>query len=393
MCVDLWYNYEKELGGNNMILDISDATFKNILNDQNLYLPIRWNGSDFSDTLGKLFNHYIKQLELLSNVNGNEYNSIHVNLKDIKRVCGLLIRSVNHYLNGFPSKAYSTFEIIMKLLMSNPLEIYQKSVMEQFEVSGNRLKKNDDLKLFRVVSVQDNKPYSRTRVFHTPYNMRSKVSTSRYSIAGYPSLYLGTTLPLCCEEININPHQSFALASKFKLEKALEYTDTNVRVIELGVKPQDFLNIERGNEIYGRRISKALLDDRSIRSSYLFWYPLIASCSYIRVDKNDPFAAEYIIPQLLMQWVRNEICSNNDDDYDQLVGIRYFSCASIKASDMGFNYVFPTSGKQKSPELPYCSVLAKSFRLTSPVYIHEYDNLHTCEWELTESNDFDFISN
>lgn len=375
-----------------MILDISDASFKNILNDKSLYLPIRWNGSDFAFTLGNLFNHYIKQVESLPNESGYYANRIHVNVKDIKRVCGLLTKAVNHYLNGFPSKAYSSFERVMDVLMDKPLKIYQKSVMEQFEIAGDRYGKDDDLKLFRVVSVEDNKPYSRVRVFHTPYNLRSKVSTSRYSIAGYPSLYLGTTLALCCEEIHMNPHQNFALASIFKLERTLEYTNTNIRVIELGVKPQDFLNVEYNNESHERRISHSLLESSSVRSAYLLWYPLIASCSYIRTNKNDPFAAEYIIPQLLMQWVRNEIGSSKGDEYDQLVGIRYFSCASVKASDMGFNYVFPTSGQQKSAELPYCSVLAKAFRLTNPVYIHEHDNLYTCEWSLIKSDDFDFIT-
>lgn len=374
-----------------MILDISDAIFKNILNDKTLHLPIRWDGTDFSATLDMLFNHYIKRLEVLSSEKDSEYTSIHVYSEDIKRVCGLLIKAVNNYLNGFPSKAYSIFKQTINLLMKTPLKIYQKSVLEQFEASGNRFRRDDELNLFRVVSVPDNKPYSRTRVFHTPYNMRSKVSTSRYSIAGYPSLYLGTTLALCCEETHINPQQIFALASKFNLERTLEYTNMNIQVIELGVKPQDFLNIEHVNDRYSRYIPTELLEDRSIRTAYLFWYPLIASCSYIRVDKRDPFAAEYIIPQLMMQWVRNEICSNKNDDYDQLVGIRYFSCASIKASDMGFNYVFPTSGNQKSLELPYCSVLAKAFRLTTPVYIHEHDNLRTCEQMLTESNDLDFI--
>ena len=93
-----------------------------------------------------------------------------------------------------------------------------------------------------------------------------------------------------------------------------------------------------------------------------------------------------------MQWVRNEIGSNKNEDYDQLVGIRYFSCASVKASDMGFNYVFPTSGTQKSLDIPFCAVLTRAFRLTQPVYIHEFDNLYTCEWYLIKSKDFDFIN-
>lgn len=304
------------------------------------------------------------------------------------KVCDLLIKTVDYYLNVFPSKAYNSFEEVMHILMKQPLQIYQKSVLEQFEnLDGFR---DDKLKLFRAVAVEDNRPYQRTRVFHTPYNLRSKVSTSRYSIAGYPSLYLGTSLGLCYEEIQMNPHKNFAIASMFKLERTLEYTNTNIRVIELGVKPQDFVN-ENSNEYAQRRIPPDMLRGHEVRSAYLLWYPLIAACSYIRVNKKDPFAAEYVIPQLLMQWVRCEIAANRGEDYDHLIGIRYFSCASVKASNMGFNYVFPTSGQQKSADLPYCSVLAKAFRLTNPIYIHEYENIAMCELALKAMHDFDFI--
>lgn len=251
----------------------------------------------------------------------------------------------------------------------------------------------NSLHIERIDPFAKGKTYGRERVFHTPYNLRSKVSTNRYSIAGYPSLYLGTSLELCCEETHINPRQDFALASIFKLERTLEYSNTNIQVIELGVKPQDFLNNRRVNERFERRIESSLLDSSNVRAAYMLWYPLIAACSYIRVNKNDPFAAEYIIPQLLMQWVRSEIGSQQDaeNEYDQLIGIRYFSCASNKASDMGFNYVFPTSGKQKSSSLPYCSVLAKSFYLSKPVYVHEFEYLYECERYLRDLRDFAFI--
>ena len=371
-----------------MIIDISDVLFKQILNDSRLFLPLRWNGSDFSSTLNNLFDYYINKIEMLSKETYNK-DHIRVDTAYIKRLCGSLNKVVNHYMNGFPSNAYISFNKVMNLLMEKPLKIYQKSSTELFEVSKDSLKEDEDLKLFRAVSVDENKPYQRTRVFHTPFNLRSKVSTSRYSIAGYPSLYLGTSLALCCEEIHSNPYQGFTIASMFKLERTIEYTNTNIRVIELGVKPQDFVNVEYNNEIRERRIPRRLLEDENIKSSYLIWYPLIASCSYIRTNKKDPFAPEYIIPQLLMQWVRNEI--RTDDDYDQLVGIRYFSCASVKSSDMGFNYVFPTSGQPKSAELPYCSVLSKAFRLTNPVYIHEYDDIRSCEYHLSKVRDLDFI--
>ena len=104
--------------------------------------------------------------------------------------------------------------------MDRPLRIYQKSVTEQFEDRWNYRNNDDSLKLFHVTSVSNNR--------------------CRYSIAGYPSLYLGTSLDLCREEIHLNPHQDFALASIFKLERTVEYSRTNIQVVELGVKPQDF---------------------------------------------------------------------------------------------------------------------------------------------------------
>lgn len=261
----------------------------------------------------------------------------------------------------------------MNILVETPIRRYRKSTNDLFELSEYQ----DLLNLYRVVGVSDNVPYDRKRVFHTPYNLRSKVSTSRYSIAGYPSLYLGTSIELCEEEVRLNPYDKFAIASLCKIERNLEFCDTEVSVIELALKPQDF--IERNNDRYisKRRFSRTFLDDNEIRESYLIWYPLIAACSYMRVNKSDTFAAEYIIPQLLMQWVRSEL-EKEKGKYDKLIGIRYFSCASMRASDMGFNYVFPSSGKQDS-NLPFCSVLTKAFKLTKPVYIHEFNSISDCE--------------
>lgn len=374
-----------------MILDISDKKFKKLFKNKDFHLPIRWDGYDFATTLNDLFNKYIEQLDLIN-------ENTEIDTRNINLVCNLLVQAVRHYLNGFPPKAYSTFNEVMDILMLQPLKMYQKSAKELFETKRKRYY-GDALSLFRIVSVNDNKPYSRERIFHTPYNLRAKVSTNRYSIAGYPSLYLGTTLDLCCEELHINPKIDLALASIFKIDRNLDYTDINIRVIELGIKPQDFLELDYNNESYRRNISTNLLDTTETRSAYLLWYPLIASCSFIRTDKNDPFAAEYIIPQLLMQWVRNEMgnstnhinnTSNTEHEYEQLVGIRYFSCASVKASNMGFNYVFPTSGRQKSNSLPYCPVLAKAFYLTEPVYINEYDSIRDCERHLERSNNRDY---
>lgn len=317
----------------------------------------------------------------------NAYN-LRIDFGEFLCIKSLLVDAVDQYLNGFPSKAFCLFNALMRVLTQTPLHIYQKSDMDPFAAPSRR--GADVLKLYRAVRVDDNKIYQRKRVFHTPYDLRSKVSASRYSIAGYPSLYLGTSLNLCCKEIHVDPYKKNTLAARFELERHVADSNINIRVIELGIKPQDFLRNREQNEFsrtFGRFVARELLDSSRVRSAYLLWYPLIAACSYIRTNKRDPFAAEYIIPQLLMQWVRGELMAYHDSDPRQLIGIRYFSCASVKASDMGFNYVFPTNGHQISDALPYCDVLARAFRLTAPVYIHEYDSVQTCEDQLSRSLD------
>ena len=73
------------------------------------------------------------------------------------------------------------------------------------------------------------------------------------------------------------------------------------------------------------------------------------------------------------------------------MGIRYFSCASMKASKMGFNYVFPTSGEKMNADSQYCDVLSKTFVLTKPVYIRDFDSIEECEQELKRSTDLQEI--
>ena len=168
---------------------------------------------------------------------------------------------------------------------------------------------------------------------------------------------------------------------------------------ELSIKPQDFLETQvwENDTPHGRERRRGSHDgelwlkDEAVRGAYLMWYPLVAACSYIRVNKADPFAAEYIIPQLLMQWVRDQMRKSHQRGENAVVGIRYFSCASVRASRMGVNYVFPASGVWKWEKKPYCPVLAKTFRVSKPVYIHEFDSIAQCEEKLKWAGDLERI--
>lgn len=384
-----------------MRLDITNDVFRNIFSDEQFNLPIRWDGKDFIEALKNLFKEYCFRVCCNQNENcrlnaywqsasGQLEYSIGCNDRNchaykIKHVCNKIIEIVDAYLNGFPSKAYNIFKYLMKEVIHSPIKIYPKNGWI------NAFEEQDPLSLFRVVSVDDNIKQPRSRVFHTPYNLRTKVGTNRYSIAGFPSLYLGTTVKLCLEELRCDPYKKYSLCSKFKIDRNGQQNETEIDVIELGIKPQDFFE-DREKESFvsrKRKIEKEMLDSPNVRTSYLLWFPIIAASSFIRANKQDPFAPEYIIPQLIMQWARKQ----NDDNSNKLYGIRYFSCSSIKASNLGFNYVFPTSGKKYNLLDKYCEVLAKSFKLSKPIYIHEFETVQDCEKYLSLLKDceFDYI--
>src|SRR5208283_3256688 len=87
-------------------------------------------------------------------------------------------------------------------------------------------------------------------------------------------------------------------------------------------------------------------------------WPLIAACS-VRVKYPDnPFIPEYVLSQLLLQWIRNE--SNFD-------GIRYFSSRIsqyVDSPEPAANYVFPVRTK---PPTGFCEGLSSKFVLSRPM--------------------------
>ena len=109
-----------------VIIDYSDVVFKKFLDDDNFFLPKRWDGKDFSKTLKDLFEYYKRKLQNYENVvlGGTE---ICEGLIDIEKMTKSLIESVDNYLNGFPAKALESFEKVMEILKKHPLHSFKKN--------------------------------------------------------------------------------------------------------------------------------------------------------------------------------------------------------------------------------------------------------------------------
>ena len=342
--------------------------FKELFSKDIYQLPIRWEGRDF---YGRLYNHFKTYCEDITEILKDEEDIC----KDIEHICIKICTALDYSFRGYPTESYKSFKSVMDILNKIPL------LVDKFEF------KNE--KIYRVVNNGNASLPERERIFHVPFKMRSKMSTQRYSIPGFPSLYLGTSIELCCMELDKEPKQDYLCVSRFEIEiekvtdsliksifgnsdQPLKFDNGQLKIFDLSLKPDEI-------------IVKDFSYDEYIK--YIKWYPLLSACSYIRAMHDDPYSPEYIMPQLFTQWVRSE-------NEDTVVGIKYFSCASNYASKLGKNFVFPSTGTPYhigNDIDDYCARLSHRFKLTKPRFIKDYKNLESLGNELNNDKELDYI--
>jgi len=127
-----------------------------------------------------------------------------------------------------------------------------------------------------------------------------------------------------------------------------------------GLKFLDFAKTPRWIVNWLSNHQGSFTDDQAIfLSAQTILWPLIASCSIKTLHAEASFKTEYIIPQILLQWI-----TKNITDFD---GIRYFSTyiddTSVNNPHWICNYVLPV--QQISPK-GYCKKLEQNFKLTKP---------------------------
>lgn len=191
--------------------------------------------------------------------------------------------------------------------------------------------------------------YNRKDMFHIPMDMRHLIKSYRYSIPGYPCLYLASGAELCWFECGMPKEFSYA---GFVLD--IE-DDKRVRIIDFSMLPLDVawaIYLENINHKENRQYAYEFL------AKYLLLLPLKAACS-MRVSNRDvAFVEEYIFPQQLLLWVRE------NGKYD---GIAYRTSSSIeKSKEWNYiNLVLPA----KTIENGYCSHLNSILKVTKPVKV------------------------
>lgn len=215
---------------------------------------------------------------------------------------------------------------------------------------------------FRIRPQEDYvKLYKAKEMFHIPFEMRYKVKNQRFSINGYPCLYLGRSVWGCWEEMHEIDFR-FACVSRFEVQKRL--TLLNVCIPE-----KDFQEVET-DEI----------------CNLLRSWPLIIACS-IKVDKpQEPYKPEYIIPQLLMIAVKQG---------KEFIGCSYTSTQRNdffdwdEDEDLLCNIAIPV---MEVKEEGLCPTLCSFFKVTDSGK-EEYLRLkgEDKKWDFKEEEGMDFV--
>ncbi len=300
---------------------------QDIYNDKHLLLPKAIpKGKSYRSFLDELFNKYI---DLLKSVNPKvieiEGLTNKINFTNIVKIqeefTRGIIQTIELYFDGQPANAYKKFEDTISFRTGK----YKKIL----NVSAFELKEN----FYRIRKKEENFAMNSYEMFHIPFDQRGKVSTQRYSIPGFPSLYLAKTLYVAWEELNrpsLNDFQAVRLVSKKKINFL------------------DLTTSDWGKDNLNKTAYK-----------YLMTWPLIAACSIKVNNPNDTFKPEYIIPQLLLQWVRNT---------GEIDGIKYSSTHIEKNGLFGkdelYNIVLPV---KENKDEGYCKHLVGLFEITETI--------------------------
>jgi len=297
--------------------------YKQFLNDKFFNIPNSYTEGYLCHLDSKL-NEYISKLQTLKENNislGDDSNmDIDFVIESQRRFIFGLINTVKTYLSGQPYNAYKIFEDAMMLRRQNNYGI-------------NYLVGLNDCDLYRIRANHNDSNFTIKDLFHIPFEKREIVSSQRYSIAGFPSLYLGKSVYTCWIELG-RPQITDISISRFQERSAL-------RLLNLRWDPN-------------------ITDDPRYNYSDLIRWPLVAACSTLVKNRGVQFKPEYILPQILLQWVRN-----NNTQFD---GIIYNSTQIGLASSSGHswfsNVVIPV---KDNADQGYCTYLKKGFLVSEPL--------------------------
>jgi hypothetical protein len=308
---------------------------------------------------------------------GNFNNIVKSAKNDAVSLCDKIVETLQTYLNG---DTFGAYEKLAKCLSSGKYDL--KNNLGNFLVldyPNYSLARNhstphnipENFRLFRT-RLSDSPAFDirkRDDIFHPPFSKRHIIGINRFSIPGYPCLYLGSSLYVCWEEMGRPPLHKIAF-SRFEPTNLQDSHDFYQKLLYLNFTPKLLEEMSVCKEVF----HLCELKECQV-CNYLRNYPLQLACAIPcrYIGSETKFKEEYIIPQLLMQWIRqgsdyHGVCFRTTR-VPQLLSTSQ-SFMDIKSHDkyiwkevILFNYAYPA----RNIDTDFCKDLVESFNFTVPI--------------------------
>ena len=260
-------------------------------------------------------------------------------LDSIKTLSESIKQSVDLYFNGDIFKATQVFNNSLNFILFrefNPIYTVARGTV------------------FYRSRKDEHRSFEKCDMFHVKFEDRNKISTNRYSIPGFPALYLGESTYVCWEESNRCRLRDLWFS---RIENTAEL---------------NIIKIQRFEDLIGE--IENISDDTDKLSHlcrYLIIYPLIIACTVKVNDQKNNFTPQYIIPQLLLQYIEKF-----KDAVERIDGIMYLSSQVDYTKVNGvksYNYVFPVKASLKNG---FCKKLSKTFHISEPTSLEIEEIIH-----------------
>lgn len=308
----------------NRIISKSNISFNKVLSFLKHKISLRTEyKTNYSSFIGGIFTDYYNFL-----VDNKANAEVKDSVKQLERYLQLVL---SEYYRGQHNSAYYLFKNALESCVE--INLFLKNIENGTEFYRCRTKGNNK--------------YTSNELFHIPFDERYSVSTQRYSFPGLPCLYLGASPKICALECSNNISE---LVTAKLIYHCKNYKH---RILDL-------------TSIFFEPLANQPID---CSEAWLKSLPLYLICS-TNIDykmENVAFKQEYIIPQLLLEYIINETTLNNDI----VIGIKYFStkinvCDMILNNDYdslkeSCNYVFPARDPQTQDG--HCSLLSDCFEI------------------------------
>lgn len=351
-----------------------------LLNEIRTWTPLkREEGKSVSDVLEHHFSEYLK---LLKEVEENDFKELFSKNENFIRTMGkrafikmivkiqqTILNTLAIYNEGNPPKAYEyIYSLLTKnKILPNPNSSYKPNYLNDkinqplagfFQLDfDNFINRNS---FYRLRASEEK--LSKKGLFHISLKTPEIVSTQRFSIPGYPCLYLGTSLNVCWKEIERSVKDKEKIyGCRFQMKGKDTLALLNLKI------PNVFT--ENDNKSYDSLC-------------FLLTFPFFLACLIQTRQPDKAFKPEYIVPQLLLQYV-NDAYKECTVRFDGLI---YSSTKFRPFEGNNFNLVLPyrnITNDQQSEE--FSRVLVEKLPYTDVMEIDK-NNLGESEELLSKMN-------